>query len=245
MKKIFGICLVCLLPLNALAQTDPVAERQARNAAMERVSPVMERELSIKPTEQEQVLLNLSEYQLLLGEINQTLSDLSLLGNRTAQAALLMSLDQPARETLLDLIESEAERFEESQSAPPPQPASPTPMRVSSQQPPVTGSSGAPLLPSSKSEPTTPVQTNSFATEITPLIVRDYEDPNRPAKVFLKIGKQDASVFYEGEQVDVNGLMYTIESVTPVGKSTKLHGRTVYEIVLRSDRGDIRRLTLD
>ena len=37
----------------AVAQSDPVAERQARNAQLERVSPVMEREKAYTPSEQE------------------------------------------------------------------------------------------------------------------------------------------------------------------------------------------------
>lgn len=212
----------------AVAQSDPVAERQARNAQLERVSPVMEREKAYTPSEQELATQNIREVHGLLTSINSTLSDLALLGTRADQAKLLLSVDKTARETLTSLFESETARIKAARA----ESAVSEPQRSVSANP-VT------LQPKPLLAAVIPPQSNEH---IKPIAVRSYENPARPTKVIFLVGKRAPEVVYVGGQVEINGTRFKLASVVVVRTSEKRHARPVYEITLRSDIGEIRKM---
>jgi hypothetical protein len=229
---ILGIAVVIfelLIATQVIAQTDPIAARQAKNAQLERVSPVMTREKAYTLSEEEAVNQNLRDVQGTLSSINSTLSNLALLGSRAEQARLLLNVDQTTRETLLALFESEAKRVESAKL-----------MATREAQPlPIPTSVGTPTTYTPKQQEIL-VEPPSAIERVTPVVVRTYTQPEFPAKVILQVGKRDPEVFYVGENVVINGTDYEIVSALPVRLSDRQHRRPVYEISLRSSLGEIK-----
>ncbi|MEO0367214.1 MAG: hypothetical protein AAF197_00355 [Pseudomonadota bacterium] len=218
-------------PLSSMAQSDPVAAKQARNAALERVSPVMDREKAYQPTDTERVESSIVEIKSFLTDINTTLKDLALVGSRGDQAKLLLNLDSDTRSTLIALLDSEAQRVEEFNREITPSPVSQSTSDVQTIQPePVKPVSVAPIVVAPSTE------------QIKPMLVRTYDEIGRPAKVILKIGNRDPEVFFEGETAMVNGVEYEVVAATAIRDSTRLHGRKVYEILLKGNDGIVKNI---
>lgn len=230
-KNAILVFCCCALSNVEAAQSDPVAERKARNAQLERVSPVMAREQAYTLSEQESVNQNLRQVQAMLTTINSTLSDLALLGARSDQAKLLLDADKSTQQILAALLASEAQRVASD--------AARTPV-VSAVH--LRGNTEPPLAVA-PNQAVTPEPVRAFE-RVTPVVVRSYDSAvavgvTRPAKVILRVGQRDPEVFYVGDTVEVNSTEFTIESAVPVRTSSKQHGRPVYAITLRSSAGEI------
>ena len=223
--------LLLLGSAGVLAQADPVAERQARNAALERVSPVMEREQNYEPSEQERVSQSVREVSMLLTELNAALDDLELVGHQHEQAKLLLTAEGSVRDTLVSLLELQAKRTES--------------IEVQANE------SFGQTVSIDNTLPVTPAPVTATQAveprfqEIVPIVVRTYDEPTRPAKVILKIGERDPAVYYVGGEFDANDVRYTISQVDIVGQSPERHKRPIYEITLLGSNGERKRIQWD
>ncbi len=228
--SVFVMCS-CFIGQAWAVQSDPVAERKARNAQLERVSPVMAREQAYTPSSQEAVSENLRQVKAMLTTINATLSDLALLGSRADQAKLLLNADKSTQQILADLLADEAQRVA----------ASPIPVKAAHAAPPDVGSEAS--FNNAPIQAIAPEPPKAFE-RVTPVVVRSYDQEIshgdvRPAKVILRVGKRDPEVFYVGDTVQVNDTQFTLVSAVAMRTSNKQHGRPVYEITLRSHSGEI------
>ena len=222
---IFRTTLLFLMcsQISLASPPDPIAERQARNAQLEKVSPVLDREIAYVATPQEQLSENILELQKLLTSINDALGDLTIAGSRIPQAKMLLNMNESSRDTLLALLESEAERLADSEVSSIP---SAVPIETN--------------LESEKVAVVAPVEksSNDVYEEVVPIVVREYQEPNRSTKVILKIGVNEPAVYYVGDTFEANQTRYTIVSAKPVSVSSAPHARPVYAIALRATNGD-------
>lgn len=231
MRHIYIFIILTFTSVHSYAESDPVAEREARNAALEKVSPVMTRELAYQLTPNEQLHQNINDLQSLLTSINGALANLTMVGERAPQAKLLMSLDKSSRDTLIALLESEAKRLKDTKPAV----AEPSSMAAPLKKPQIAAAPKAPVI---KRQP----KAVERYEKIIPIVVREYDEPNRSTKVILKVGSAEPAVFYVGDSFQANGESYTIESALPIRISSAPHARPVYAIKLRSSAGTIQEI---
>lgn len=221
MHKIIFMSLCLAQSISALGQTDPIVEKQARNAALERVSPVMDRQVNYVPSEFEKASQNMAELQSLLSGLNKVLEDLEQLQGSYAQAKLVLKPDATPHETLISLLDAQpSSTIKKIPLAAEPQ----IPLAAS------TISVPAQLKKKESVKPAKPAQ-------IEPIAVRTYDNGSRPAKVILKVGDNNPAVYFVGDQISLNQDTFRLTGVQKVGVSNERHKRPIYEIMLLSDSG--------
>lgn len=226
--------------LPAVAQdVDPVEAAKARNAAMEAVSPTMEREVGYVQPPHDEVSDKVRDAKKIMDEVNSLLDSVSQVGDRSDQVEVLLSSDPNVVSTLGKLLKLEEQQVanakrEEKEAA---EAAERTALALASAQ---AASNGVAPQTQKPRVPKVDAARSSVAEreDIKPVLIRIYEDRSRPAKVILKIGRQDPVTYFVGETFKANRINYEIAAVDEVGDSELIPGRKRYSIRVVGDNGE-------
>ncbi len=207
-----AITVALLCPLLVSAQEDPVEAQRQRNAALEAVSPVLEREENYVPTPAEQIEAQFGAVRRNAVLINEILEDISKMGDQVEQATLLTQLNPDSLSVIRELIELEKKRVESfGQSIPLPATATPASAVVEPAPRPL-------FSPKDK--------------EVTVMMVRPYTSDDKPTKVILRVGEGTPKAYFVGETVAIAGRDYEVRRVDDIGPNPKIKGRSLYRIEL-------------
>jgi len=216
-------CSYVTAPLS-FAQEDPLEVQRQRNAALEAVSPVLEREENYVPTPAEEIEIQFGSVRRNAVLINEILDDITKMGRQADQAKLLTQLNPNSLEVIRSLIDLEAKRIEDNEAL---------------AQGPVKPSPTASARPAQQSAPV--VAPSPKDMEVVVMMVRPYEDGDKPTKVILKVGEESPKAYFVGEEVTIAGRGYSLSDVQAIGDNPKIKGRTLYRVIL--ERGsDVKRI---